>query len=228
MSNATSQPLVIGLTGSIGAGKSTVARMLEELGCIVSDSDQLARAAFEDPEVKSEILRWWGSRIEGPSEAIDRSKVASIVFAPPDASLAERISSERERARLEALIHPWIHARRAAQFAAVPSGVAGVGAGDPRLNAKVCVIDAPLLLESNLLGECSTILFVDAPLSVRLARVAASRGWSADDLARRESAQMPLDQKRKFADHVVINDGSLQSLRAHIARLLSHILAQAR
>ncbi len=204
-------PPVIGLIGSIGAGKSTVAKMLAELGCTVSDSDALAREAFDDPTVHAELLRWWGSSIEMRSGAIDRKRVAAIVFAPPEASLEQRAQAERERMRLEGLIHPWIHTRRKALFAAQTVPLA-------------CVIDAPLLLEANMQAECDTILFVDAPRSLRIERVGTNRGWSQDDLARRESAQMPLDQKRTFADDVLINDGDLQSLRAHVARLLSHIL----
>lgn len=211
-------PPVIGLTGSIGAGKSSVARILADLGCVVSDSDQLARAAFDDPKIHSEIVRWWGSTIETPAGSIDRRQVSAIVFAPPTASLEVRIAAERERTRLEGLIHPFIHARRQAQFAA-----ASIAGASP---AVACVIDAPLLLESHLQGECDTILFVDAPFDTRLERVSLNRGWSRDDLERRESAQMPLDQKRKFADHVLINDGDMQSLRAQVARLLSHILEQ--
>lgn len=211
-------PLVIGLTGSIGAGKSSVARILADLGCIVSDSDQLARAAFEDPKIHNEIVRWWGGAIETSTGSIDRRQVASIVFAPPTASLEVRIAAERERTRLEALVHPWIHARRKSQFAA-----ASVAGASPAI---ACVIDAPLLLESHLQGECDAILFVDAPFETRLERVSTRSGWSRDDLERRESAQMPLDQKRKFADHVLINDGDMQSLRAQVARLLSHILEQ--
>ncbi|MSR69391.1 MAG: dephospho-CoA kinase [Phycisphaerales bacterium] len=209
-------PPVIGLTGSIGAGKSSVARILAELGCIVSDSDQLARAAFDDPEVRGEMVRWWGPAIETSSGAIDRHAIASIVFARPSASREDRIAAERERMRLEGLIHPWIHTRRKAHFAAARQA----GANHPI----ACVIDAPLLLESHLQGECDTILFVDAPFATRFERLMTHRGWSRDELTRRESAQMPLDQKRKFADHVLINDGDLQSLRAQVARLLSHII----
>lgn len=191
--------------------------MLAELGCIVSDSDQLARAAFDDPEIHSEIVQWWGRAIETPAGAINRSSVASIVFAPPSASTEVRAEAQRQRTRLEGLIHPFIQARRRAQFAAAAAG------SSPPI---ACVIDAPLLLESHLQGECDAVLFVDAPFDTRLERLSTHRGWSRDDLERRESAQMPLDQKRKFADHVLINDGDMQSLRAQVARLLSHIIEQ--
>ncbi len=204
---------VIGLTGSIGGGKSTVAKMLAEAGCVVSDSDALARDAFQDPVIRTEMIGWWGPSILDSHGQIDRSRIAAIVFPSANAPAAERVIADRGRQRLEALIHPWIHACRRATFAQAPS------------TATALVIDAPLLLESNMQGDCDTILMIDAPFEIRLERVKTSRGWSADELLRRENSQMPLDQKRKLAHHVLINDGSVESLRAQVAQILSLILA---
>lgn len=204
---------VIGLTGSIGAGKSTVAMMLAAAGCVVSDSDALARAAFQDPAVRAQLVSWWSPRILNSQGQIDRSRVAGIIFASHNASAVERIAADQERKRLEALIHPWIRDRRQDLFAQAPP------------TAKALVIDAPLLLESNMQGECAVVLLVDAPFPIRLERVQTHRGWSEDELVRRENSQMPLDQKRKLAHHVLINDGSVESLRAQVARILSLILA---
>ena len=124
---------LLGLTGAPGAGKSTVARELAALGCVVSDSDALARAAFDDPEVRTAVQGLFGTT--------DRRAIADIAFADPAA-----------RARLEGLIHPWIAARRDAAFAAAPAGTralvidapllleAGLGAGCDR----VIFVDCPL------------------------------------------------------------------------------------
>ncbi len=203
---------VIGLIGAIGAGKSTVAAMLRESGCLVCDSDALARAAYEDPAIRDEVVRWWGSGVLDSRGRIDRARIAEQVFAPLGASTAQQSACGNARQRLEALVHPWIEAKRREVFkSALPT-------------TKAFVIDAPLLIEAGLRAECDAILFVDAPREVRLARLHASRGWDAAELSRREKSQMPLDLKRGFAHHVINNDTDLESLRAQVARILSLII----
>ncbi|MDA1261404.1 MAG: dephospho-CoA kinase [Planctomycetota bacterium] len=211
-STRPTSPPVIGLIGSIGAGKSTVAQMLADAGCVVSDSDALARESFHDPAVRDQIIKWWGASLLDSQGKVDRSRIAEIVFPPVNPSAAQRLAADQERKRLEGLVHPWIHARRRALFAQAAA------------TAKAFVIDAPLLLESNIQGECDALLMVDAPLSLRLERVRTSRGWVSDELIRRENSQMPLDLKRKVAHHIVNNDGSIDSLRAQVAQILSIIL----
>lgn len=196
---------VIGIVGGIGAGKSAVAGILRELGCVVSDSDAHARAAFAEPDVQRAMLERWGARARSSGDdrgPADRAAVGHIVFA--DAG---------ERKWLEALIHPRIHAMREAQFAAAPAGTVALA------------IDAPLLLESGLGASCDAVVFVDAPQAVRAARVAASRGWDAGELGRRESAQWPLDRKRASAHHVLRNDGDPESLQAQVRHLLDQVIA---
>ncbi len=196
------RPPILGLVGGIGSGKSTVARMLAEEGCVVCDSDALARESFADPAIRTQLRAWWGDRAFAADGSVDRSAIAAIVFA--DAA---------ERRRLESLTHPWIEARRKALFAAAPPG------------SRALVIDAPLLLEAGLGDQCDAVVFVDSKLEDRVSRVAAGRGWDAAQLARRESAQWPLDRKRSSADHVVRNDGSPESLRAQVRALLHKVCA---
>jgi len=190
-------PPTLGLTGGIGAGKSTVARILAEEGCLVCDSDALAREALNHPSIRAEILSWWGDRVRAPDGAIDRAKLGEVVF-----------SSLGDRKRLEALVHPWIERHREQLFASPPPGT------------RALVIDAPLLLEAGLGAVCHRVIFVDSPLELRLERVRANRGWSAEELARREAAQWPLDQKRACAHHVVSNEGDPASLRAQVRAVL--------
>jgi dephospho-CoA kinase len=206
-------PPLLGLTGPPGAGKSTVARELGALGCVVSDSDALARAAFDDPEIRRTILRWWGERVlcrDGIHGAapqapppLDRRAIADLVFAAP-----------AERARLEALIHPWIARQREALFATAPEGT-------PAL-----VIDAALLLETGLGSACDSVILVDCPLELRRSRVKSSRSWSAAELARREAAQWPLERKRASANFEVRTDCDLPTLRHRVAEVLRLAIAK--
>src|SRR5262249_18926182 len=160
-------------------GKSTVARILADLGCVVVNSDEAGRAALRDPKIKQSLTEWWGAGILDQAGEIDRSKVAHIVFNDP-----------AQRRRLEQLTHPWIEHRRREQFSAASPGT-------PAL-----VIDAPLLFEAGLDRLCDAVIFVDAPRESRMTRVEAARGWKASELAKREDSQMPLDQKRLRADYV--------------------------
>jgi dephospho-CoA kinase len=143
---------VIGIAGGIGSGKSTVARVLAELGCVVCDSDALGRAALRDPVIRQELVRWWGDDIVDARGEIDRGAVAAIVFRDP-----------AERRRLEGLTHPWIEARRREQFAGAPD------------SATAFVIDAPLLYEVGLDAECDAVIFVETERAIRLDRLRASR-----------------------------------------------------
>ncbi len=202
MSNPTdtSRPPIIGLAGGIGAGKSAVAKILADLGCLVVDSDRLGRAALDDPAVKATLTEWWGDRILDASGVVDRSVVASIVFE--DGS---------ERRRLEGLVHPWIEAKRRAMFAAASPGT-------PAL-----VIDAPLLFEAGIDGECDAVIFVEADRATRLARVRSTRGWDEAELARREAAQIPLDDKRARSEYTVVNTGSHADLAGVVSGILDRI-----
>lgn len=216
---------VIGLAGGIGAGKSRVARMLGELGCLVLDSDAQARAELESPEVKAELVRWWGPGVLDESGRVDRAAVAGIVFARPEA-----------RRSLEGLIHPRLKARRAevierAGLADVAGGgagegVAGVASGTaPAGGVRAVVVDAPLLFEAGVNKECDAVIFVEAPVEVRLGRLARSRGWDAAELARRESAQWPLEQKRVLSDEVIqnSNDDRADEVKAAVESALVRI-----
>jgi dephospho-CoA kinase len=192
---------IIGVTGAIGAGKTTVAGMLGEAGCVVADSDVMAQAALDDPEIRGRLVEWWGQEILDAAGAVDRGAVAQIVFARPP-----------ERLRLESVVHPWIEKRRESLFAAAPPETAAY------------VIDAPLLFEAGLDASCDAVIFVDARRELRLERVAATRGWGEPELAKREDSQLPLDDKRSRSDYVIRNDGDLNALREQVRRILDEIL----
>ncbi len=204
MSSST-KPIIIGLTGGIGAGKSAVARELGELGCFVVNSDDLAREALCDQAVHTTLVQWWGEGILAPDRRIDRRAVARIVFARP-----------AERERLESLVHPWIEKRRQAMFRSAPH------------EAPALVIDAPLLIEAGVDRQCDVVIFVEADRTRRLARLAGKRGWSEQEMNQREESQLPLDGKRIRADYVIDNNGDLRSLTGKVRRTLSEIVQSHR
>jgi dephospho-CoA kinase len=197
------RPVVIGLAGGIGAGKSAVAGAFARLGALVIDSDKEAKDALDRPEVRGELIRWWGDSILGPEGRVDRKKVGSIIFADAE-----------QRQRLERLVHPLVRATRAEMIARA----------DPRRTPAV-VVDAPLLFEAGLEKECDVVVFVDAPRDQRLARVKASRGWDEAELERREKAQIPLEEKRRRADLLIVNDSNQQSLQTRADAAFSQILS---
>jgi len=195
---------VIGLVGGIGSGKSEVGGILRTLGCVVCDSDSLVRDLYRTPELKAELQSWWGLGILDEQGEVDRIAVGAIVFKDPI-----------ERARLEAFIHPRVEADRATLFAAAPA------------DTRALVIDAPLLLEAGLADACTRIWFIDAPEQIRRTRVMTSRGWTADELARREAAQWSLDRKRAAAHDVIRNDGDPASLREQVLQALGNLPREA-
>lgn len=196
---------IIGISGGIGAGKSSVAKILGELGCFVSESDVQAREALRDPAIRNELVRWWGTAILDDQGEIDRSKVAQIVFTSP-----------AERKRLESLTHPWIENRRLQHFQNASEDV-------PAL-----VIDAPLLFEAGLDRVCDAVIFVEADPALRLERVKTARGWDNQELAKRERSQMALDEKRRRADYVVHNNGDWSELNDQVRRILQQIVERHR
>ncbi|GMV25523.1 MAG: hypothetical protein AMXMBFR58_15540 [Phycisphaerae bacterium] len=192
--------IVVGLAGGIGSGKSTVGRMLGERGCVVLDSDAAAKEILRRAEVREELVRWWGRGILGPDGNVDRRSVAEIVFLDGE-----------QRRRLEGLVHPLIKQQRDA----VIERVRGEGGG-------IVVVDAPLLFEAGVDKECDAVVWVEASGAVRLGRV-RERGWDEAELARRESAQWPVEEKRARATLVVQNDGGLAELERAVDGLMERL-----
>ncbi len=196
---------VIGLTGGIGAGKSRVAAEFARQGCLVVDSDRLNHEVLRDPEVKRQLVQWWGPEVLGASGEPERGRIAQKVFGDAGA-----------KARLERLVYPLIAAKRGAMIAAVEGASA----------VKAIVIDSPLLLESNLDRECDSVVFVQASDQQRLERLQRERGWTVEELNRRERWQAPPAEKRARADFVIENDGPPDGLAPQVADILQKILAR--
>ena len=191
---------VIGLVGAIGAGKSTAAAAFALRGGFVVDADKLGHDALEQPEIRRMVLDRWGAAgiTRNTDGRIDRKAVAAIVFANP-----------AERAALEGMVYPYIGKRAEEEIAAA--------CAEPAV--KFAVVDAAVMLEAGW-NICDRLVYIDAPRSARLARVAARSGWTEADLAARESAQWPADAKKKRCDAIVVNEGSREQLQEKVDRLL--------
>lgn len=178
---------VIGLIGGIGSGKSHLARALaSRRRVIVVNADQIGHRLLREPEVKEEIRRVFGEEVFGGDGEIDRRSLGSRVFGP---------NSEEFRRTLDRIMHPRIGAAIKQEVSRAKQ--------EPGIEA--VIVDAALLLEAGWQGECDHVVFVDSPFADRLDRVARTRGWSAEELRRREASQWPLERKRERADTVVDN-----------------------
>lgn len=192
------RPRLIGLTGNIGSGKSTVAQLLAAKGAAVIDADALARQATEDPAVLAAIAQQLGEDLIREGK-LDRAATAQRVFADPEA-----------RERLNGIVHPWVRRAMAARIDAL------LAASTP---PPVIVLDIPLLYEGGLERTVDAVIVVNAGLPTRLARLTARGLLSADDVRARDAAQLPLAEKVRRADFVIDNEGDLDALAAQIDRL---------
>lgn len=194
---------LVGLTGGIGSGKSTVAAMLRERGVPVIDADALARQVVEPGlPAHGEIARAWPEVIADDGR-IDRKALAARVFADP-----------ASKARLEAMTHPRIRARIADERTAL--GAAG---------HRLAVLEAALLVETGIYRELDGLIVVVASEASQVRRVVARDGCTPEAAMARLRAQQPAEDKVRVADYVVENDGSLSDTRARVEAVLTALTA---
>jgi dephospho-CoA kinase len=190
---------LIGLTGGIGSGKSTVAARLAAHGVPVVDADAVAREVVEPGEpALAELVERFGPGVLTAKGALDRPALAELAFA-----------DDAERDALDAIMHPRITARVTARL----QGLAD--AGEP-----LAVLDHPLLLETPGRERVDEIVVVIAPEEVRVRRLVEQRGLPEHDVRARIRAQTDDDTRRAAADHVLVNDGDLEALFARTDALL--------
>ena len=179
---------VVGLTGGIACGKSTVSEILRRLGVPIVDADRIAREVVEPGSpVLAAIVREFGPNVLLPDGTLDRAALGSLVFGDAAA-----------RARLNALVHPAIQERSGAQLAE-----------HARAGAPIAIYDAALILENGLGGAMDALLVVAVPEDVQVDRLVRRDGISRAAALARIRAQMPLAEKIAAADWVVDNSGTL-------------------
>jgi dephospho-CoA kinase len=196
--------LVVGLTGGIAAGKSTVAAMFAARGAAIVDADRIAHAlqAPGQPCYRQMVLAF-GAGILDDSGCIDRQRLGALVFA--DASA---------RSRLESILHPAI--REACQVEIQEAGAAG---------RAVCLVDAALLLETGQRARFAKIVLVAAPAEVQVARLVRGRGLSEAEAWQRIRAQWTTEAKAACADFIIDNGGDLGATEAQVAKVYTALEA---
>jgi dephospho-CoA kinase len=189
---------VIGLTGGIGSGKSTVAALLAERGAYVIDADRVGHDVYRPgSEGFRRVVEAFGSGVVAPDGGIDRRALGALVFADPAAL-----------ARLNAIVHPLIAAEIAARL-----GAARASAG-----AAPIVIEAAVLLEAGWRALVDRVWVVSAGRETAVRRVMAARGLAREEVERRIDAQLSEPERRQAADLVIDNDGTLDALRVAVER----------
>lgn len=194
---------LIGLTGGAGSGKSTVSAMLKELGAAVIDADEASHAVYVPGSPGFDaVVREFGPAYVRDGR-IDRARLGELVFHDGDA-----------RRRLNAIIHPLVREWMAARTAEAVEG-----------GAEVVVQDVPLLFENGLERLYSTTVLVYVPEELQVKRLVEGRGLSNDRAKAMIGSQMPIDEKRNLAAHVVDNSGSLGATREQVERIWREALA---
>jgi len=193
---------LVGLTGGIASGKSTVAKILESLGAAIVNADTLAREVVEPGrEAWKEIVAAFGAEVLLPDQSFDRQKLRTIIFNNSDA-----------RRKLESIIHPRV--RALAEQRIREHSAAGYG---------VIVYEVPLLFEGNLHEWLRPVILVACDVDTQLRRLQQRDGLDRAEAQKHIEAQMSLEEKRRLADYVIENNGSLDDLKRQVEAVLEKI-----
>jgi dephospho-CoA kinase len=193
---------VVGLTGGIGTGKSTVAAMLRRLGATVIDADEATRAVqARGTDGLRRLVDEFGPSVLTADGELDRARLAEVAFADPEA-----------RQRLNGIVHPLVRQWMGERLQEAAER------GDP-----VVVMDIPLLFEARGTAGFEAVLLVYAPEEVQVDRLVRLRGMSEEQVRARIAAQMPIEEKRRLATHVIENTGDLDQLARRVERAWAEI-----
>ncbi|MDF1506997.1 dephospho-CoA kinase [Robertmurraya sp. DFI.2.37] len=191
--------IVVGLTGGIASGKSTVSNILREHGVPIIDADLEARLAVAagEPAYK-EIVAYFGQDILLPNQEIDRAKLGAIIF-----------NHEEKRLKLNSIVHPDVRRRM------IEKREHAVNAGE-----KLIVLDIPLLFESKLTHLVDKTLLVFVNEEVQLKRLMARNQFTAEEALARIQSQMPLKDKIKLSDAIIDNNGTIEETKKQLTAIL--------
>lgn len=196
--------LVVGLTGGIGSGKTTVANYFSALGVPLIDADVIARELVEPGSpVLNEIVECFGPDVLNTGGDLDRLRLRHRVFTDPG-----------QRRRLESILHPRIRAEMARRIR--------------QLDAPYCIVSIPLMVETAQTDLVDRVLVVDCPPELQRQRIAQRDGWPADEISGALQAQATRAQRLHAADDVIVNDRDLDTLRHTVDSLHRSYLCLSR
>lgn len=200
--------LVVGLTGGIATGKSTVSRMLADLGARIVDADLIARQVVEPglPAWQG-IVDAFGKEILLADGTIDRVALGDRVFADPDA-----------KKRIDAIVHPFV-------FEAMADAIRRIEASDP---SAIVILDVPLLIESGMHLHLPEVLLVYAPESVQMERLMRRDSFGAEQAMARIRSQMPIDEKRRHATIVIDNSHTIGETTRQVEAAFSYLVRKSK
>ncbi len=199
--------LRVGLTGGIAVGKSYVSALLRELGCHVFDADDIARAVVQPGRpALNDIVAAFGPDVLAADGTLDRAKLGRLVFADAEA-----------RARLNAIVHPRVHAEQDRLLREVE-------ACDPH---GIAVVDAALLIESGGYRRFDVVVVVWCRPEIQLARLMARNGLSREEASQRIAAQMSSEEKRRYADFEIDTSEGFEPTRQQVLALHTALHARA-
>ncbi len=194
--------IIVGLTGGIASGKSTVSQMLSELGAIVIDADKVGHEAFRPhSDAWRGVVAIFGSSILGPNEEIDRGKLADIVFNDPKAL-----------EQLNRIMHPLMYQIVEQRIEALR-----------RQRVEVVVLEAALLIEANWTDLVDQVWVTVAPEADVIDRLRSQKGFTEEQARARINSQMSIAERSKYADVVIENDSDLDTLREKVEGLWQKI-----
>jgi dephospho-CoA kinase len=198
--------LLVGLTGNIGSGKSTVAQMLSERGATIIDSDVLARRAVEvGTAAYGKIVARWGTAVVAADGHLDRAALRRIVFA-----------DHAELEELNQIVHPEVERLRLRLIEQARAR-----------DEQIVICDVPLLFERHMTDRFDRIVLVDASRAVRLERLVKDRELRSTEAMDMIAAQMPAELKRARADYIIENDGTFAQLERRVQDVWSSLTREA-
>lgn len=199
--------LIVGLTGGIATGKSSVAAMFQKRGAHVIDYDELSHLVIEpDRPAWKDIVDFFGNSVLNEDRTIDRPKLGKIVFSDAD-----------KRKRLQGFIYPRL-------FEEYNRRLQEISQKEPRA---IVLADVPLLIEQGMQAMFAKLIVVYATREQQIDRLTRIKGYDVDDAVERLQAQMPVDEKLKYADYVVHNTGPLEQTEVEVEEIWKDLLRLA-
>ena len=196
---------VVGIVGGVSAGKSSVVQNVSDLRLWVIDADRIGHELLLSSDIREKLSNAFGEGILDTAGLVLRPRLAEKVFGDSDQQI-------NNRNRLNEILHPAIQIEVLRLIKQAPQ------------DADAIILDAALLLEAGWADECDAVIFIDTPDELRHQRAAANRGWSMEELQRREASQWSLLRKRQSSQFVVNNSGSAEEAAEQMKFVLKKII----